>query len=210
MYIAIDSSNQMRYTGVVSGNNSEIIRVYSEIEKILRSDGVNPPYHWSKISRKVKDKVKMKIIETINKSRLNFNIFFHRKEINLPKKELFYYRIPNAIAQNLEKWLSNAYGSVEIEVDNDYNIKGYSTEDFVKNFIFQICFRLAGKPVKVRKEEAFKATVKHISGNLLNFYGLVASSNSSKGIQMVDMIMGIFIQSDGSAFDKHKIFFRKI
>lgn len=213
MYIGIDSSNQIKYTGVVSGSFSDIDKVYNEIQKILKVEGVNPPYHWSKISRKVKDKTKNKVIESLNKSKLKFNIFLHKKTINIPRKEFYYFRIPRAISQNLENWLNSLKGSVEIEVDNDYNIKNHSTEEFIESLVQQIGFRLIGKPVKVRKEDKVKASIKQNDGGLLNLYGVVTDSKSSKGIQIIDITLGIFIERDGTnnkSFDKNRLFFREI
>jgi len=210
MYIAIDSSNQLRFTGTVSGSYFEISNVYKEISKILKNSGINPPFHWSKISRKVKESNRKDIAEVINKSKLNFNIFQHTRPQNMSRKELFFIRLPNAISQNLENWLRYKHGQVDLEVDDDYNFSRTSgTKKFLENLIFTICFRLVGKPVKVRVNNIIRSTIKQDNGVILEFYGTISDANSSKGIQIIDLVIG-FVLENKNMFQSNKIFFKKI
>ena len=72
MFIAIDSAKQMLYTGVVSGWRSESDRVYQELKQVLNDRGIREPFHWAKLSRKVKSGIENDVISTVNSSMLNF------------------------------------------------------------------------------------------------------------------------------------------
>lgn len=209
MYVAIDSSRQHRFTGTVSGHDMEISKVYDDLTRIMKSSGVNPPFHWSKISRKVKESSRREIVGLVNNSKLTFNIFQHSRPINMSRKELFLRRLPNSISQVLEIWLKNKYGQVNMEVDNDYNFSNSGTEEFIQNLISSICFRLVGGQVKIRGNDMVRATVKQDSGVILDFYGKVSDSKRSKGIQLIDVVMG-FALEDKEQFKQNRMYVKKI
>lgn len=209
MLIAIDSAKKMRYSGVVSGYQTEVEEFYSELKKIFKSHGIRDPLHWSKISNKNKDVCKNDIISLVNNSKINFNIFFHPKPKDVTRKEYYICHVPNSISENLEHWLRNKGGRVKIVVDNDYNFQSGKTEDFINNFLKQITFRLVGKQVKIRKEKGFRATIKFTNSKILDFYAIKSDINNSKEIQLIDIILGCYLTYD-KCFDEKRIFFRKI
>ena len=97
-------------------------------------------------------------------------------------------------------------------VDNDYNFSGKSTNDFINNFLRQLTFRLAGKQIKIREEDKFKATVKFSNGNILDLYAAISGIKQSKEIQLVDIVLGYCTQNTAHVkdFDQKRVYFRKI
>ncbi len=170
---------------------------------------VRPPFHWSKISRKVKVMARKEIVELANNSGLNFNIFHHHRPKEELKKKYYLLYVPNAISHSLEHWLMNKYSSVEMLVDDDYNVSSVKdgTLHFIETLLSQLSLRLTGEKVAIRHENKIKATIKQPNGSLLNFYAGKASSSSSKEIQIIDVMMGYYIE-DKTGFDR--IFFRRI
>jgi len=84
MYIAIDSAENMAYTGVISGGYPDIYDVYDKFIAIFKKRRVNPPFHWRKISRRVKYSCMNEVVQAINDSGLLINIFEHKRA---PKME---------------------------------------------------------------------------------------------------------------------------
>jgi len=209
MFIAIDSAKGMCYTGVISGFMSELNRIYDEAKKIFSECGVKDPLHWNKISRKVKEKCKKDIIELLNESMVNFNVFIHIKPKKALRKDYYIYQVPNAISEHLEHWFRYKRGSVEILVDNDYNFGSSCTNDFIENLLRQITFRLIGRMTAIRKENKLKATVKFPNGNILDFYASTTDIKRSKEIQIVDIFLGYYIENP-ELFDKKKVYTRKV
>ncbi len=207
--IAIDSSHGLMYSGVASGKSYGFDSFYNSMIKIFSKNFVRPPFHWSKISRKVKVMARKDIIELINGSNINFNIFHHHKPKEELKKKYYLLYVPNAISHSLEHWLMNKYGSVEILVDDDYNISSVrdGTIHFIETLLSQLSMRLTGEKVAIRHENKIKAAIRQPNGSLLNFYAGKASSSSCKEIQIIDIVMGYYIENSA---EFSKIFFRKI
>ncbi len=209
MKIAIDSSNQLRASGMVSGSDSEFDNFYSELLKIFSSRGIKPPLHRSKLSRKNREALKKNIAELVNKSRLRFNIYLHLKPKGVNRREYYLRYLPNSMSQVVENWLvkitTNSH--LEIFVDDDYNISEISdgTLVFIKTLMKQICSRVSGvyfEPFKER--DVFKATVKNPKGSIINLYGRKSSLRDSKEIQIIDVVTG-YVLEDSNIFDKEKV-----
>ena len=210
MYVAIDSSNHMKITGMISGRHYVLDEFYREMEKIFRSNHINPPYHWSKISRKIKEKTKSEIVDLINNSNLKINVLSHKKPLNVSKKDYFHTRIPKALAECLEQWLKFKGGYLCIDVDDDYSISKFNTTTaFLENLITQIGFRLVGKYLKIMKGKYLKATLKQENGNILEILGRVTKLSESKGIQTIDIILGI-VNEKNTKIGYNKLYFTKI
>jgi len=212
MHIAIDST-QKKITGVVSGRfYFEIVPFYDEVTKVFKKHYVNPPFHWSKISRKVKNSCAAEIIRLIDESKLKINLFYHNKPSSTPEKEYFHGLLPRRIAEHMEPWLRCQGGTLTIDVDRDYDLNKYNkTENFVKNIITQIGFRLVGKYIKIRDvNKNLTAELKQDNGEHLKIFGRVCTSNDSKGIQIIDIIMGIINDFGINVIDKNKLHIRKI
>jgi len=177
--------------------------------KIFSKNFVRPPFHWSKISRKIKVMARNDMIELVNNSNLNFNIFHHHKPKDELNKKYYLLHVPNAISHSLEHWLMNKYGSVEILVDDDYNISSVKdgTIHFIETLLSQLSMRLTGEKVAIRHENKIKATIKQPNGSLLNFYAGKVSSSSCKEIQTIDIVMGYYIESNAGL---GRIFFKEI
>ncbi|MFP3949499.1 MAG: hypothetical protein ACLFUZ_00185 [Candidatus Micrarchaeia archaeon] len=213
MYIAIDSSNQLLYTGIISGREKDIDALYKEFEQIFSKNNVAGKYHWSKLSKKTRDKLKKPLIQALkNTSRVNLNIVQHRKPQKSEKKDWYVYYLPAKIAQRLERWLEKTRGHVDIIVDNDYNVVrgGDGTKNFIESLLRQLGVRLTGKEVTVRRERGIlKATIKHANGRILNIFGSVANKGT-KGLHLVDVYLGLYL-SDKKAFEKLKnVYFLEI
>jgi hypothetical protein len=206
MYIAIDSAENMIYTGVISGSLSEIWGVYNNFIEIFKKRGVNPPFHWRKISRRVKDSCMNEIVQAINNSKLVINVFKHERAPKMERKIMFYELLPQHISFRISPWVKELAGKMEIEVDDDYRLsKADNTKKFLKALIENMCFILTGTQIYSRKEDdTIKATIKQKNG-ILNFYGNVVRSNDSKGVQIMDLILGYFIQSKCRDFNRNKL-----
>ncbi len=209
MKIAIDSSNQLRASGMASGSDSEFENFYSELLKIFSKREIKPPFHRSKLSRKNREALRKNIVELVNKSRLKFNIFLHTKPKGVNRKDYYLRYLPNSMSRAVENWLMKATANshLEIFVDDDYNISEVSegTLVFIKTLMKQICSRVSGvyfEPFKER--EIFKATIKNPTGSIINLYGRKSSLRDSKEIQIIDIVMG-YVQESPNDFDKEKV-----
>lgn len=212
MFIGIDSAENMRYSGIVSGSSQDIDDIYKDFVQIFRKHGVKPPFHWRKIRRKVKNSCRKEIVRTVNNGRLKTNIFAHKRKFGLERKILFYELLPQHISLRVSAWVKELAGSLEIEVDDDYNVRGRqnATERFVRSFIESLCFILTGKEIHARKEKGkFKATIKQKKG-VLRLYGRVCDSRNSKSIQIADLILGYYIQSKCRSFDRNVVHFWRV
>lgn len=209
LLIAIDSAKQMRYTGVLSGTKEEADSVYLKLEKLFGEYHINPPFHWCKITRKVKEGCRDRIDKILEDSKLNINVFHHPKPMNITRKDYFIIHVPNNISEMVEKWLRFKRGSVDIIVDDDYNFGTGRTDNFMENLLKQTTYRLAGIPVKLRKENKLKATIKFPNGYILDFYASISDLRNSKELQLVDIFLGYCIENKSKNFNKRE-FFRKI
>lgn len=210
--IVIDTAQQMRYSGVLSGKGMEIDRFYKEMSKIFAKYGVRSPFHWNKIRTEVRNRARKEIVNLINSSKINFNIFNHEKPMYVEKKDYYLREVPNIMSQNFENWIRHMSGPVEIIVDDDYTISSVydGTGRFIEKFIKQLCSRIAGTYTDVRKENnKIKATIKHPQGNKIFLYGYKSDINNSKEIQIVDIIIGYVLERYDD-IDEKRLFFRKI
>jgi hypothetical protein len=212
VYIIIDSSQQLVYTGILTGHYSNLDALYDDFEKLFSDNNVAYKYHWSKLSRKIRNNMKNDLVKLFRKSsKINFNILHHRKPNNISRKDWFLHHLPARIAQRLERWLESKGGSVELIVDNDYNVSkgGRGTNHFIESLIRQLSWRLTNKEVTIRNEEKIKATIKQSNGNTLNIYASVAPKNS-KWVGMTDVYLGLYV-SDKKLFNGLKnVYLHKI
>jgi len=209
MYIAIDSSNQHRYTGMVSGGLENLYDFYEELERIFSKTHIHPPFHWSDITRKNRNKCRKQIENLVNKSQINFNIFIHKPSLLIPKKRIFLELLPIAISQNLDGWLKKISGIVIFEVDDDFNFKGCSTNHFISQTLKRIIPTLCDKPIKIIQiNNGVKATIKQKKG-VVDLSFRITDIKNSKGIQIVDIVMGYFLQRT-CKFKKNRLFVRKV
>ncbi len=208
MLIAIDTSFGARYSCTVFGFEREINKLHSEISSAMY--GREKCYlHWSKTSKKIRKKARKEIGDSIRRSRVQFYIFEHKKPQGVRRKEYFLTYVPNSISSHIHTKLMGKFGVVIVEADRDFEIKNISnaTMKFVQNFLFQICFKLVGKPVTIRREnQVLKATVKFPNQNKLGFVGRINTSRNSKAIQLADIALGYYLSKKGF----EKMFFRKI
>lgn len=210
MYIAIDSAENMTYTGVISGSFEDIFSVYGKFMAAFKRCGVNPPFHWRKISRNVKDSCMKGVVQAINDSRLVINIFRHERVPKMERKIVFYELLPQYISLRISPWVRELSGGLEIEVDDDYRLKGGDTVKFLKALIENLCYHSTGVQIYSRKEYGrVRATIKQDKG-ILNFYGDVAKSSGSKGIQIMDLILGYHIQSKYRDFNRNRLHYWNI
>jgi len=211
MYIAIDSAENMTYTGVISGSYYDISHVYDIFIAMFKKRHVNPPFHWRKISRRVKYSCMNEVVRAINDSRLLINIFEHKRAPKMERKIVFYELLPQHISLRVSPWVRELAGKMKIEVDDDYRLGiEDNTKKFLISLIENLCFMLTGIQIYSRKEhDTIKATIKQKSG-ILNFYGNIVRSNNSIGVQIMDLILGYKIQFKCRDFDRHKLHYWNI
>jgi len=101
---------------------------------------------------------------------------------------------------------------MNIEVDDDYRL-GESpniTKKFLRALVESMCFVLVGKQIGAREDKGtIKATIKQKRG-ILNFYGNVVKSGDSKIVQIIDMILGYYIQESCRDFNRGKLHYWNI
>lgn len=209
MYIIIDSSHQLLYSAILSGNYSNIDKLHEEFEVIFRKNGVAHKYHWSKLTRNTKNKMKPALLEALKQAeKVNLNIIQHRKPKEVGRKEWFVNFLPTRIAQRLERWLIGKGGSMELIVDDDYNVVrgGRGTTHFIESLLRQTSLRLTNKEATIRKEEKLKMTLKQANGNTLDIYAYVASKNS-KWVGLVDVYLGLYLSDKNLFSDMKNVYF---
>ena len=106
--------------------------------------------------------------------------------------------------------LLGKYGIVLIESDRDFEVRGIqdTTIKFVHNLLFQMCFKLVGKPVTIRRQrDELRATVRFPNQNRLELIGRVNRHVNSKAIQLADIILGYKLNTKKGL---EKVFYRKI
>lgn len=209
LVIAIDTSHKKKYSGVVSGTETNLRNHYNEFYKVFQKHGRGGILHWSKMSRKVRNRARREVIELVNNAKVNFNIFHHPLPPNTVKKNFYLRYIPNVISSVFEPWLRNRSALVEIKVDDDFFVGGIKegTRHFVENFLLRLTDRLYGGYITIRRDDKFRATIKYPNGNIMQFVAYPTRAPESREIQLVDVVLGYFIE-DRNGFEK--IYFRKI
>lgn len=207
--IAIDTANNQRYSCVVSGNMRDLDALHKAVDKVLVSHNQKGPFHWRRLRRKVRISAQKDVYKLINDAELHFNIFDHTPPANVSSKDFYLKHIPNVISGSLDIWLEGKGGTIKIDVDEDYKVKGVedSTGLFVQNLIRRLCERLVGT-ITIRRNKDFLATIKQFNGKFLNFIGSVSDRNLSKGIQLADLVLGYYLY-DKAGIEK-KVYFKKI
>jgi hypothetical protein len=210
--IAIDTAKQLRYSGALSGNKEEIDEFYKALSKIFAKYNIRPPFHWNKLRKEIRDQARKDITLLVNSSKLKFNVFSHEKPKCVRKRDFYLIEVPNIMSQHFENWVRHLNGSLDVIVDDDYTVSDIhdGTSRFLEKFIKQLCSRIAGTYIDVRKENnKIKATIKHAKGNKIFIYGYKSDINSSKEIQIIDIVIGYVIEKSDD-IDETKLFFRKI
>jgi hypothetical protein len=210
LVVAIDTSHQKKYSCVVSGFLSDAEKLHNEIDKILLKYNQKGPFHWRKIPDKIRRSTKNEIYKAINSSNLHFTVFEHKKPFSADRIEYYLTFVPNSIANIIERWLRNKFGTVLIKIDKDYEVKGVEkgSEKFVRTLLFQAGFRLVGTNIHIRKNRDFTATIGFPNGNVLDFIASVSDRNLSKEIQLADLVLGYYLY-DKTGIEK-KVKFVKI
>ena len=211
MYVAIDSSHGLLYTGILSGSELKMGKLYSEMERIFTSKGVPHNFHWNKLTKKERALVKNLLSSAFMESGLHFTIIEHRKPANIEKKKYYLVHVPNRVSYVLEGWLKGKEGNVDIDVDDDYTISNVQkgTEKFIEAIIQQTCTRLIGTPVKIRKDSKIKATIMQMNGNQLSFYGQIATQEC-EGIRLVDILIGCYLDGALKRTKNSNVFYSKL
>jgi len=202
MFIVIDSSHNLQYTGIISGNYANVITLIDDFEKVFSQNNVAHKYHWSKLSQKTRQKLRSPLAASFAKApKVNLNILHHAKPKGITDKEWYLNHLPARIAQRLERWLVGKGGSIELIVDDDYNVirGGSGTKHFIEALLRQISVRLTNKQAVIRYEEKIKATIKQANGNVLTFYASIADKGS-KQVGLVDVYLGLYL-SDKKLFE---------
>jgi hypothetical protein len=206
--IGIDSSCATNYSCAVFGYEGDIALLHGRVSEAMFGRK-NCILHWKKTSKKIRQKAKLKVSEAVNDSKVRFYVFEHKKPQGEKKKEYYLTYIPNNISSFLHTKLIGKYGVVIVEADRDFEVKGIqdTTSQFLRNFLFQMCFKVVGKPASVRREGGeWKATVKFPNQNRLEFVGRIGNYPSSKAIQLADIVLGYKLNEKGL----EKVFYRKI
>lgn len=193
--IAIDTSHNKRYSCVVSGFKNDVDKLHEDIDKVLVKHNQKGPFHWKSIPDEVRKSARSKIYKAVNSSKVYFTVFEHKKPFPADRAEYYLTYVPNSIANLVERWVRNKFGTVLIKVDQDYEVRGIrkGNEKFVRTLLFQIGFRLAGTDVRIRKNRDFTATIGFPNGNKIEFIAGVSNRNISKEIQLADLILGYYL-----------------
>lgn len=207
--IAIDSSYGKNYSCTVFGYENEIQNLHDEFSLAMYGKK-GRILHYSKTSNKIKKNAQRKIFQALQNTKVQFYIFEHKKPQQEERKNYYLTYIPNNITTCLHAKLMGRYGLIIVEADKDFEVTGVQngTEKFVENFMFQLCFKLIGKPVKIRREShELHSTVKFPNENKLNFIGRLSNRYNSKAIQLADIVLGYKLNNK---IGLEKVVYRKI
>jgi len=209
--LAIDTSENKTFSCVVFGFQNEIDSLYREMSKIFEKCGRRGALHWRKMTKDIRNRSKAPLAEAFKKYNVKLFVFEHPRLRNVPKKKFYTVDIPNKIAYCLEQHFRGKTGFVRMECDDDYFVEGLGergTERFLENFLRQITFRLTGENITIRKvKNTYRATIKQ-NGDILEFLALPMQSGNSRGIQIADIVLGLF-KHYREGLDK-KIILRKL
>jgi hypothetical protein len=210
MNIAIDSASSLSYTGVLSCSLSDLVYFYEKLEEILAERNIYPPFHWRNLTNRIREAVKPDIESLFNSNypKVNFNFFLHKKPLNVELRKIIYEDLPKAIADNLFSWLIDIKGTLVIEVHNDFRVRNYDDLTFNEKLINNIIPILTNKTLTIKRVgNSFMTTVKK-DGKRLNIVCALSDSESSKGIQIADIILGYSIR--GNYIFKRERFHKRI
>ena len=197
LLIAIDSSQQLTYTASLSSNMHNIKLLSQRIEHILSKNNVAGKWHWSKLSRKTREKLKKPLADLLEEfPSVHINILEHKRPANVERKGWFIYTVPARLAQKLEPWLQGKYGELVLLVDDDYAVVkgGRETRHFIEQLVRQFAIRLTGKETSLRDGAEIWATIKQPNGKILNFRAGIAEKDS-EWIGIIDLYLGIYDSS---------------
>ena len=194
MVIGIDTSHNKTYSCLSFGFKNDVNDVHNKVSRVLAKYGKTGTIHWQKLSGKIRKSAKNEIYEIIDNSPLNFYVFEHDKPRDTPKKDYYLLTVPNFISSYIERRLRGKFGTILIEGDNDYSIAGIEngTLRFIENFMAQLCFRLVGKQVKLRKDGKIRATIKQPNQNVMDFIGYETNRTLSNAVQLSDLMLGYY------------------
>ncbi len=206
--IAIDTSHGKDYSCTAFGFENGIVELHEEFSNAMygRKGQI---LHYSKTSSKIRQKAQRKIFGAIQNTSVQFYIFEHKKPQGEERKNYYLTYIPNNITAFISTRLIGKYGIVIVEAGRDFEVSGVKdgTTKFIRNFLFQMCFKLAGKPVTIRHGDEMRATVKFPNQNRLSFIGRQNTHYNSKAIQLADVVLGYWLNS---RHGMGKIFYRKL
>jgi hypothetical protein len=209
MIVGIDSADKKTITGIVSGAERDIFQLYSEIEQLMKSEGINPPFHWTSIKSSRRESIIKEFEKKINFSRINFTVLIHRDKSNIPSLELFHETVPKVIADSLSKWIGAINGKILFEVNGDFDIRKTKTTHFVHKLFSYLASFLSKELVKIRyKNGVYITEFKQKNGGLIMLVGYVAGAKASKVIQIADLLLGCFRYK--ARFNFERIFIKKI
>lgn len=210
--IGIDTAHDKRYSCVTIGFQKDVDSLYDKISVILAEKGKRGIIHFNTLSGKIRKSAKLPVYDALNISKARFLLFEHSRAYCRERKDYYLFFVPNSISQYLERELKGMYGVVVLEVDNDYFVSGVAggTSRFVERLMKQVCFRLIGREVAVRKgkDNKFRAMIKQFNDNELKFVGFSSERSVSKSIQLADLCLGYFL-FDRTGLDAKRFFIRK-
>jgi hypothetical protein len=198
MNIAIDSSGSLSYTGVLSCSLGDLSYFYDKLEEILAEKNVYPTFHWRDLTNRIREAIKPDIESLFNSNypKVNFNFFLHKKPLGVELGKIIYEDLPKAIVDNLFSWLTNIEGTLVIEVDNDFRVRNYDDLTFNERLIKNIIPILTNETLTIRRVGNSFMTTAIKDGKRLNIVCALSDSESSKGIQITDIILGYSIRGN--------------
>ena len=212
MRAIIDSSQQLLFTGILSGNTHDMDGFCDRFHEIYEENGLSHRYHWNELTRKKRDRVKKQMIASMADARgMRLNIIKHRKPSGMDRKGWYLFQVPAMVAQRLESWLRNKNGEVEIIVDDDYNVirGGRGTEQFTETLMRQIALRLTGRESTVRKDGFYRSDVRQANGRDLAILASVAQ-RGSKWVGLVDAYLGLYLYEHGLFRDLKNVYYDNV
>jgi hypothetical protein len=194
MWVGIDSAHKKSFTGIISGSEKDIHQLYSDIEKVMKSEGINPPFHWTSIKSSRRESVVKSFKKNVNFSRVGFTILVHKNKTSMPSLFLFHEIVPKTIAESISNWSKRINGKILFEVNGDFDIGNSKTKHFVHKMIsYLISFLTDDKLIKIfDKHGVFLAEFNQGVGKLM-LVAYPCSAKNSKAIQIVDLLLGAFV-----------------
>ncbi len=213
MLIAIDTSHQMTYTGMLSCKRADFKKFKHGFDEICRKAKINNK-HWSKLTNREKSILAPFFVKLVNDSPLHFTVISHCRPSNKERKAYFLEEVAPLISKLIVTWFTKS-SRITFVCDDDYNLRNMGTKDFVEKVFKKFAELMTGGIVALRRENnAIRMTIKNSNSQIFELYGFIAHLNSSEEIWVIDNFLGcyLFNKQNGRkvSWDKNKVYFKEI
>lgn len=192
MLIAIDTSHQMTYTGMLSCKKADFKKFKQDFDEICRKAKINNK-HWSKLTNSEKSVLTPLFVKLVNDSPIHFTIISHCRPPNKERRKYFLEEVAPLISKLIVTWFNKSSRMIFI-CDDDYNLKNMETKDFIEKIFKKFAELMTRGIVAPRRENnCIRMTMKNSNNQTFELSGFVAHLNSSEEIWIIDNFLGCYL-----------------